>query len=244
VHRTLIRPVRWVPTLTLMVGGAFPLLAQVLEKPPTNYRSPTIYQAGPSWVTATAAVPTRIDLKWAPVGTTMLYRIMRSTASNPTDSIVNEGVQDLGDKNFFYLDYLPSRSGSTTFSYKVYAVFVGTDGSRTLSAPSPTATATALPVVAPKNLKWRVAVSQIMGRLRVTLDWGPVANATGYHVFQITRPGTPQLPMLETTVKQTSMVIDNVVPGQGGTVCVVTVYEGFLKDDTVRSCDLVLTPAS
>jgi hypothetical protein len=50
--------------------------------------------------------------------------------------------------------------------------------------------------------------------------------------------------MLETTVKQTSLVIDNVVPGQGGTVCVVTMYEGVLKDDTARSCDLVVTPAS
>jgi hypothetical protein len=49
--------------------------------------------------------------------------------------------------------------------------------------------------------------------------------------------------MLPTTVKQTSMVIDNVVPGQGGTVCVYTIYEGFLKDDTVRSCDLVVTRA-
>ena len=47
--------------------------------------------------------------------------------------------------------------------------------------------------------------------------------------------------MHTTTVSQTSLIIDNVVPGQGGTVCVVTVYEGILKDDTVRSCDLVVT---
>ena len=31
-----------------------------------------------------------------------------------------------------------------------------------------------------------------------------------------------------------------VVPGQGSTVCVTSVYEGFLKDDTVRSCQLVI----
>jgi hypothetical protein len=227
----------------LIVGGAFPLLAQVLEKPPEGYRSPTIYQAGPSWITATAAVPTRIDLKWAPVGTTMLYRIMRSSTSEPTEIMLKEGVQDLGDKNFFYFDYLPTRSGGVTFSYKVYAVFVSADGSRTLSAPSTTATAKALSPLAPPKFKWRVAVSPIMGRLRVTVDWGQVANATGYHVFQIAKLGMPQLPMLETTVKQTSLVIDNVVPGQGGTVCVVTVYELFLKDDTVRSCDLVVTAA-
>jgi len=241
VQRTLIRPVRWVPTLTLIVGAASPLLAQVIERPPATYRTPTVYLAGPSWVTATAAVPTRIDLKWAPVGDTFLYRIMRSSTSDPTEIVLNEGVQELGDKNFFYFDYLPARSGSTTFSYKVYAVFVGTDGSRTVSASSPTATATALPPVAPKNLKHRIAVSPIMGRLRVTVDWSPVANATGYHVFQITKLGLSPLPMLETTIKQSYLVIDNVVPGQGGTVCVVTMYEEFLKDDTVRSCDLVLT---
>jgi hypothetical protein len=223
-----------------MVGGAFPLLAQVLEKPPTGYRSPTVYQAGPSWVTATAVVPTRIDVKWAPVGTTMLYRIMRSSAADPTEIVLNEGVQDLGGKNFFYFDYLPSRSGSTTFSYKVYAVLVGSDGSRTLSGPSPTATVTALPVVAPPNLKYRIALSPIMGRLRVTLNWGPVAGASGYHVFQISR-GLPLLPMPEATVKQTFLVIDNVVPGQGSTVCVHAMYELSLKDDAVRSCVLVVT---
>jgi len=240
MHRTLIRPGRWVATLTLMVGGAFPLVAQVLKRPPASYRSPTVYQAGPSWVTATAVVPTRIDLKWAPVGTTFLYRITRSSASDPTEIVLNEGVQDLGDKNFFYFDYLPSRSGSTTFSYKVYAVFVGSDGARTVSGPSPTATVTALPVVAPPNLKYRIALSPIMGRLRVTLNWGPVAGASGYHVFQISR-GLPLLPMPEATVKQTFLVIDNVVPGQGSTVCVYAMYELSLKDDTVRSCVLVVT---
>lgn len=248
MHRTLIRPVRWVPTLMLIVGGALPLLAQVFEKPPTGSRSPTIALAGPSWLTATASVPTRLDLKWAAVANAGFYRIMRSTTSDPTENLVQEisaytGDQDLAGKYFYYFDNLPPRSGGVTFSYKVYAVFVGTDGSRTLSAPNPTAIVTALTPIAPPRFKWRVAVSQLMGRLRVTLDWGPVANATGYHVFQITR-GIPQLPMLETTVKQTSLVIDNVVPGQGGTVCVVTMYEGVLKDDTVRSCDLVVTPAS
>jgi hypothetical protein len=232
----------------LIVGGAFPLLAQVLEKPTTGYRSPTISLSGPSWLTATASVPTRLDLKWAAVANAGFYRLMRSSTSDPTEQLLHEisaytGDQDLAGKYYYYFDYLPPRSGAVTFSYKVDAVFVGPDGSRTLSAPNPTATVTALTPIAPPRFKWRVAVSQIMGRLRVTLDWGPVANATGYHVFQITR-GMPQLPMLETTVKQTSLVIDNVVPGQGGTVCVVTMYEGVLKDDTARSCDLVVTPAS
>jgi hypothetical protein len=32
-----------------------------------------------------------------------------------------------------------------------------------------------------------------------------------------------------------------VTPGQGGTVCVVAVYDQFYKDETARSCDAVWT---
>jgi hypothetical protein len=245
---TPIRAVRWGPTLLLIVGGAVPLSAQGLERPPTTYRSPTIVRSGPSWLTATAAVPTRLDLKWAAVADAGLYRLMRSSTSDPAEQMIQEipagtGDQDLAGKYYYFFDNLPSRSGGVTFSYTAYAVFLGTDGSKTPSKPSPTATVKALMPVAPPRLKSREWVSPLMGRLRVILDWGAVANATGYQVFQITRPPIPPLPMLTTTVKQTSMVIDNVVPGQGGTVCVVTVYEELLKDDTVRSCDLVVTRA-
>jgi hypothetical protein len=82
-----------------------------------------------------------------------------------------------------------------------------------------------------------------MGRLRLTFDWSPVALATGYQVFQIARPPTSPLPMPGTTVRQAQFIIDNVLPGQGGTVCVVTLYEELLKDDTVRSCVQVTTRA-
>ena len=50
--------------------------------------------------------------------------------------------------------------------------------------------------------------------------------------------------MVATTVKQNSFAVDNVSPGQGGTVCVVTVYEIANKDESVRSCVLVLTRSS
>jgi hypothetical protein len=237
---------RWVPTLMLVVGGAFPLLGQVFEKPPTT--KPTIIPAGPSWLTVAATVPTRLDLKWAAVANAGLYGITRSSTSDPTERLLLEipagtGDQDLAGKYYYYFDNLPARSGGVTFSYRVHAVFLGTDGSRTLSAPNPTFSIKAMTPLAPPKFKWRVAVSQLMGRLRVTLDWGAVDKATGYSVFQIARPGTPPLPMVATTVRQPPLIIDNVVPGQGGTVCVVTVYEEFLKDDTVRSCDWVITRA-
>ena len=151
------------------------------------------------------------------------------------------GDQDLAGKYYFYFDNLLPRSGGVAFTYKVHAVFLGADGSRTLSTPNPTAMVTAMTPVAPSKLKSRVTLSQLIGRLRVTLEWGPVNGATGYQVFQIARPPTPPFPMQTTTVGQTSFTIDNVVPGQGGTLCVVAVYDGILKDDTVRSCELVTT---
>ena len=94
---------------------------------------------------------------------------------------------------------------------------------------------------APARLKWRAAVSPILGRLRVILDWDAVPGATGYYLLQTARPPAPPLPMLPATVQRNTMTIDNIVPGQGATVCVVAVYELALKDETVRTCDLVLT---
>jgi hypothetical protein len=242
----MMLPLRLIPILTLTLGGAAPLLAQAIERPPTGYRSPTISQAGPSWLTATATVPTRVDLKWAMVANAGLYGITRSSTSDPAEKLLLEiqagtGDQDLAGKYYYYFDALPPRSGGVTFSYRVHALFLGTDGSRTISAPNPTAAATAMTPVAPPKLKSRVTVSPLLGRLRVTLDWGSVNGATGYQVFQIARPPAPPVPMQTTSVSQTSFTIDNVVPGQGGTVCVVTLYEGILRDDTVRSCDLVAT---
>ena len=60
--------------------------------------------------------------------------------SDPTEKLLLEipagtGDQDLAGKYYYYFDNLPPRSGGVTFSYKVYAVFLGTDGSRTQSRP-------------------------------------------------------------------------------------------------------------
>ena len=40
-------PLRLVPMLMLILGAASPLLAQVIERPPTGYRSPTIVSGRP-----------------------------------------------------------------------------------------------------------------------------------------------------------------------------------------------------
>ncbi len=239
--RTMILTATCVSTVMLVCAGGLPLRAQGFDRPPPGYTSPTIVPLGPSALAVTAVIPARLDLQWAAVAGARFFRITRSSSLEPAEIQVNEINSEPGDRTGFYHDRLPDRSGSVKFSYKVYAVFVSPDGSRTVSTPSPTAGATALQPVAPPKLRSRVTVSQLMGRLRVTLDWGAVANASGYYVFQITRPGAPPLPMIPTTVQPPSMTIDNVVPGQGGTLCVVTVYDMFYKDETARSCELVLT---
>ena len=172
---------------------------------------------------------------------------MRSSTSDPTEKLLLEipagtGDQDLADKYYYYFDYLPPRSGGVTFSYRVYAVFLGTDGSRTLSAPNPTAAATALTPVAPPKLKSRVTVSQLMGRLRVTLDWGAVNERYGV-------PGLPdhqarQHPRCRCKRRRSARPPSpstTSFPARVARSASSRVYEGFLKDDTVRSCDLVAT---
>jgi hypothetical protein len=231
----------WILGLLLVFGGAVPLRSQEFERPPDGYRTPTIIPAGPTQLEVKAVIPARLDLLWPTVANAAFYRITRSSSLQPAEIVVNEIPSEPPDRTAFYLDRLPERSGSVKFSYRVNAIFVNTDGSRTVSTSSPVGTATALMPVAPPKFKTRVTVSQLMGRLRVIVDWGAVANATGYYVFQVNRTGVTPLPLAPTTVKQTTMTIDNVTPGQGGTVCAVTVYDEFYRDDSARSCDLVLT---
>jgi hypothetical protein len=230
--------------VVLALGGALPLRAQVFDKPlPTS--PPVTPRAGPAWVKAVATVPTLITLQWAPVTAAAWYHILRSSSANPAEVLIQENAseQDLQNGYFFFFDFLPDRSGSVTFSYRVVAVFVGTDASQTLSISSPTATATALQPQAPPNFKFRLFLSPIMGRWRVVLNWNSVPGATGYHVWQTPKAGQPQLPLREGITQQTTLTIEGVVPGQGGLICLSTLYDSVPDpDDTVRSCVWVATP--
>ncbi len=237
--RKRIRPAAWAGVFVLLSGGALPLHPQQLNRPPDGYRAPTIIPAGPTQLEVKAVIPARLDLLWPTVANAAFYRISRSSSLQPAEIVVNEIPSEPPDRTAFYLDRLPERSGSVKFSYRVNAVFVNPDGSRTVSTSSPIGTATALMPVAPPKLKSRIALSKLMGRLRVILDWGAVPNATGYYVFQVNRTDIPPLPLAPTTVNLTTMTIDNVTPGQGGTVCVVAVYDQYYKDETARSCELV-----
>ncbi len=228
----------------LTLAGAVPLHAQIIRDPPPTIRPPGV-RPGPAWVKAAAVVPMRLDLQWAPVLAASAYQLFRSSSLDGGEKLLETkpettADQDVAQGYYWHFDYLPERSGSVTFSYRVVAQFTGTDGSKTSSLSSPTAAVQAMQPAAPPRFKYRVAMSQLIARLRVTFDWGAVPLATGYHIFQIPRTGVPPLPLVDGTTTQTSLTIDNVVPGQGSTVCVTSVYEAFLKDDTVRSCQLVI----
>ena len=227
----------------LALAGAVPLHAQIIRDPPPTIRPPAV-RPGPAWVKAVAVVPMRLDLQWAPVLGASAYQLFRSSSLDGGEKLLetkpeNTADQDVAQGYYWHFDYLPERSGSVTFSYRVVAQFTGTDGSKS-SSLSTTAAVQAMQPAAPPRFKYRVAMSQLIARLRVTFDWGAVPLATGYHIFQIPRSGVPPLPLVEGTITQTSLTIDNVLPGQGSTVCVTSVYEGLLKDDTVRSCQLVI----
>jgi len=237
-------PVAVLAVAVLALAGAAPLNAQIIRDPPPVIQPPAM-RAGPAWVKAVAVVPMRLDLQWAPVLGASWYQLFRSSTLDGGEKLLDQiseltAEQDVANNYYWHFDYLPERSGSVTFSYRVVALFVGTDGSKTSSLSSPVASVQAMMPVAPPRFKYKVAMSQLMGRLRVTFDWGSVSLATGYHIFQIARTGVPPLPLAEQITPQTSLTIDNVVPGQGGTVCVTSVYEVGLKDDTIRSCQLVI----
>ena len=237
--RTLIRTSVWAGVFLLVSGGTLPVHPQQLDRPPDGYRAPTIIPAGPTQLEVKAVIPARLDLLWPTVANAAFYRISRSSSLQPAEVVVNEIPSEPPDRTAFYFDRLPERSGSVKFSYRVNAIFVNPDGSRTVSTSSPIGTATALMPVAPPKLKSRVTLSKLIGRLRVILDWGGVPNATGYYVFQVNKAEITPLPLAPTTVNVTTMTIDNVTPGQGGTVCVVAVYDQLYKDESARSCELV-----
>lgn len=243
---TMIRLAQLGSTLGLALGPGPQLLAQINRDPPPVVQPPSAGRAGPAWVKAAAAAPMRLDLQWAPVVGGRWYQLFRSSILDGGEKLLEEipdvtADQDVAKGYYFHFDYLPERSGLVTFSYRVVAVFVGLDGSRVNSLSSPVASVVALQPAIPPNLRYRVGMSKLMGRLRLTFDWGAVPNATGYHIFQVPIAGTSPLPFTEGIIKETTLTVDGVMPGQGSTFCVVAAYEGFLKDDTRRAFVLVNT---
>jgi uncharacterized protein (DUF1800 family)/fibronectin type 3 domain-containing protein len=138
---------------------------------PQSAEASAFPMAPPTGVTATAG-DTQVTLAWLTSPQALTYTIYRSTSSEEaTLAPIATGVTalsflDTGLTNktkYYYRIRAVADGASSVMSAKVYAI----------PLPPP-------PTDAPANL---VAAP---GNARVTLTWGPVANALGYYIFRLT----------------------------------------------------------
>lgn len=237
--RLLSRPACWIALLLLAIGNAAPVVSQVLEKPPTDYRSPTIVPAGPSYLTAAGYIPTRLILKWRSVPNAQFYQVFRSSTYEARRMLGEwslaalASTREMETGDYWSIDWPVDMT--STYTYDVVAGFVDAAGTRTLSSPSPKASAKSPPYVAPANFAYKSELYQTPGKLRLTFTWSPVTNAQQYDlVFQALDGRTASIPTL--TSKTTSLVLPDISPHSRYNVCIITVYLPSVRDDTVRSC--------
>ena len=123
---------------------------------------------------------------------------------------------------------------TSTYTYQVNAVFVDGAGTRTISTPSPVASAKSPPFAAPTDFKYTVGlIPNRPGELAVTFSWTPIPNAEAYVIFLTGQRGTPSLP--STTVRATPWTV--VMPPKGRySACIVTEYYPGIMDPNVRTC--------
>lgn len=226
--------VTWLAPAILMIAGTTPLAAQ-LERPPTT--TPTIYLAGPSWLSAEGYVPTKIMLKWKAVPNAYAYRIHRSSTYEPR-RLLGEWLASAPNFTLeadYYFGPDVQVDMTSTYTYDIQAVYLDAAGSRLLSVLSPTASAKSPPFVAPSNFRYTAGLYQTPGKMRLTFTWDPVLNAQAYDVIFQANNGRA-LPIVSRTVKGTTLVVDDVNPKSMYTVCIITFYGPGIRDDTVRSC--------
>ena len=230
--------VTWLAPAMLIIASADPLTAQ-LERAPTT--RPTIYVAGPAWLTAAGYIPTKIMLKWKEVPNAKSYMISRwsdierrhPTGELPAVSTTMKWNYDMEGGSYFIVDGPVDMT--STYSYDIQAVFIDANGAKTYSNPSPTASAKSAPFVAPSNFKYTFALYTTPGKLRLTFTWDPVANAQEYAVFFLPTHGrTPGIS--DRTSKTTTLVVDDVFPYAQYDVCIFTIYEPLIRDNRVRAC--------
>jgi hypothetical protein len=228
-------PLGGLPLLALALACASPLAAQ-LERPPIGSRTPTLILAGPSWLSAAGFIPTRLILKWRAVPNAAAYQIWRSSTYEPR-RMISEGAvanfhSEMETGDLWTLDYPVDMT--STYTYQVIAVFVDGAGTRTMSTPSPTASAKSPPYEAPTNFKYTVGlIPNRPGELAITFSWTPIPNAGGYVISLTGQRGTPSLP--STTVQKTPWTV--VMPPKGRyNACIVTQYYPGIMDPNVRTC--------
>lgn len=228
----------WLTPAILVIAAGAPLRSQTLERPLRT--TPTVYAAGPAWVTAGGYIPTRIMLKWKSVDNAWAYQVYRSSGIEARHLVGEYQVANLSGNyemegsSYFGVDWPVDMT--STYTYDVRAVFVDAAGSRTFSAGSPAATAKSPPYVAPSNFKYTAGLYATPGKFRITFTWDPVLNAQQYDVlFQAMNGRTMSIPA-RTGIKATTLVIDDVPPHSYYNVCIITVYLPSIRDDSVRSC--------
>lgn len=251
MSRMMSLPVSWLPVLLLVIGNAGPLAAQLerppttrlpLERPPTT--RPTIVPAGPSYLSATGYMPTRIMLRWRAVPNAQFYRVNRANPVEPRHKAYDLSLaqlaasQEMETGDYWNVNWPVDET--STYTYDIQAGFVDAVGIQTLSTPSPAASVKSPPYVAPANVRHTTALYNVPGKLYVTITWDPVPNASGYFVAWESLGNSPFVPSLS-VYQKTSRPFDNVSPKSRYNVCVSTIYLATIRNDQVRNCITVKT---
>ena len=184
--------------------------------------------AGPIMLTARSGLPAQIQLTWREVANASGYRIMRSSTAPEAEAKLTEyasGSQMAGAGLWSHTDAPVDMRW--TYTYRVYALF-GTS----LSTPSPSATATSMPIVQPTDLKYAVTLTPAPGMVNVTLSWTGVPNVSHYGITGAEFAGSRLF-----TTTATSYTFNNVPAGRTFPgVCVGAIYPLSMGDPATAPC--------
>ncbi len=181
--------------------------------------TPIVIPAGPSELRAESTIPGQINISWTAVANAVNYRVMRS-------SNAPEPETKLGEATTLAFLHAPADE-RWLHTYRVVAVF----GNGTTSASSPSASATAAPVIQPTNLSYRLGyVVSPRGGRDVTLRWTAAPFSPKYLITGLGFTGAPS-----TIVTATSLLIPN-VPRGTYRICVESIYPFDVQDAATRRC--------
>ncbi len=197
---TITAPATTYTDTTVASGTAYnyQLLALVgaLSSPASNSATGTTPTAAPTTLAVTGKTATTVSLSWvAPTGLITSYTLTRTGGATTTFTI--------GAASTAYTD--TTAAANTAYTYQLVANNAGgsSAGSNIVSV-----TTTALPPLAPTNLK----ATAITGGI-VTLTWTASTGATGYYIYRSTT-NTP--PTVGTTVPTRTVAgLNSTFTGQG-----------------------------
>ncbi|MGE0552102.1 MAG: hypothetical protein AB7R55_01605 [Gemmatimonadales bacterium] len=192
-------------------------------------------------------------MKWTAVPNASSYRIFRGTSDTYKRRLWERPAANL------HANAEPGYASTTdmsidetsTYWYEVQAVFYDATGRETVSTMSPSASATSLPIVPPRNLRYSTSTSTTRGHVQVILSWDGVPGATSYDVTgRQAWPGHSLTLNPGRSGRSTKMVIDATVtylpdagympgwlrPGETYLFCVSADYPRKVIDDPPAIC--------